>query len=544
MSSPAPAFAPSADRRNALDRAHIGDIEGALGTVRAFDTGPRSSTKRRLGTLLAVLGPGIVVMVADNDAGTISVFSQAGQSHGMRLLWVLVALCPALYITQEMVARLGAVTGAGHARLTLERFGKLWCAFSLADLLVLNLATLVTEFIGVALALSYFGVTRYASVPIASVVLIVVTGSGSFRRWERAMYVMIAADLTLIPLALIGHPHGVSVAAGMIPTLGGGTATTTLLLLVALVGTTIAPWQLFFQQSSVVDKRITPRWLAYERADTAIGAVLFTSCAGCVLILSATTLSGSPLHGHFTDAGAVAQGIGAHLGTIAGAVFAIALLNASLLGAGVVSLSGSYAVAEVFGVKHSLHRSFSDARTFHASFAAIITLAAGVVLVPSLPLGAITTLVQALAGILLPSTLVLLLILCNDEQLLGPLTNGRWLNAAAGAAVAAILALSTMLTITNVLPRLGIELALLATAGLLLAGALALAASLVCNRRPPSSSTDLTPWQRRTWSTPALELLHPAARSRPRLLALALLRGYILLIAGLLLLKLLGLLPI
>ena len=140
MSSSPPAFAPAADRRNALDRAHIGDIEGALGTVRAFDTGPRLSARRKLATLFAVLGPGIVVMVADNDAGTISVFAQAGQNHGMRLLWVLLLLCPALYVTQEMVVRLGAVTGSGHARLTLERFGKLWCAFSLSDLLILNLA--------------------------------------------------------------------------------------------------------------------------------------------------------------------------------------------------------------------------------------------------------------------------------------------------------------------------------------------------------------------------------------------------------------------
>jgi Mn2+/Fe2+ NRAMP family transporter len=543
MSSPAPAFTPSADRRNALDRAHIGDIEGALGTVHAFDTGPRLSTRRKLGTLLAVLGPGIVVMVADNDAGTISVFAQAGQNHGMRLLWVLAALCPALYITQEMVARLGAVTGSGHARLTLERFGKLWCAFSLGDLLVLNLAILVTEFIGVALALSYFGVAKSISVPIAAALLIAVTTTGSFRRWERAMYLMIAADLTLIPLALLSHPHFARVATGLIPTLGGGTATSTLLLLVALVGTTIAPSQLFFQQSNVVDKRITPRWLGYERADTAIGAVLFAACAGAVLILSATALSGGPLHGHFTDAGAVAHAIEGHLGTAAGAVFAIALLNASLLGACVVTLSGSYAIAEVVGIKHSLHRSWRDARTFHASFAAIVALAAGIVLLPRLPLGAVTTLVQAFAGILLPSTLVLLLILCNDKHLLGPLTNGRWLNAAAIVAVSVVLALSTLLAITTVLPRLGIETGLLATAGLLIAGGLSLAVSYVRNKRPDAPAGPLTPWQRRTWSTPTLELVKLASPTRPRVLAVAILRCYILLIATLLLLKLAGVLP-
>jgi len=539
----APAFAPAADRRNALDRAHIGDIEGALGTVRAFDTGPRVTSRRKLATLLAVLGPGVVVMVADHDAGTISVFAQAGQNHGMRLLWVLLVLCPALYVTQEMVARLGAVTGSGHARLTLERFGKLWCAFSLGDLMILNLATLVTEFIGVALALSYFGVPRYVSAPAAAILLVAMTATGSFRRWERAMCVMIAANLTLIPLAVTSHPRAASVAAGFVPAVGNGAAGSTVLLLVALVGTTIAPWQLFFQQSNVVDKRITPRWLRYERADTAIGAVMFAACAGAVLILSATVAAAAGPHRPFTDAGAVAHAIGAHLGVGAGGVFAIALLNASLLGAGAVSLSGSYAIAEVFGVKHSLHRRVGDARAFHASFAAIVALAAGVVLVPGLPLGALTTLVQALAGILLPSTLVLLLILCNDEQLLGPLTNGRALNAVGAVVVGSVLALSTLLTLTTVLPRMPFAIALAVTLALLLAAGVVLGASNVRHRRPPRAGASLTPWQRQTWTAPMLELVAPATPTRPRLLALALLRAYVALIAGLLLLKLAGVLP-
>ena len=540
----APAFAPAADRRNALDRAHIGDIEGALGTVYAFDTGPRLTSRRKLATLLAVLGPGVVVMVADNDAGTISVFAQAGQNHGMRLLWVLLVLCPALYVTQEMVARLGAVTGSGHARLTRERFGRLWCAFSLGDLLILNLATLVTEFIGVALALSYFGVPKYASAPAAAIVLVALTATGSFRRWERAMYVMIAANLALIPLALTSRPHAASIAAGLVPALGGGTASSTVLLLVALVGTTIAPWQLFFQQSNVVDKRITPRWLRYERVDTAIGAVIFAACAGAVLILSAT-VAASALHRRpFIDAGAVAHAIGASLGPGAGGVFALALLNASLLGAGVVSLSGSYAIAEVFGVKHSLHRKANDARAFHASFAVIIALAAAVVLVPGLPLGAVTTLVQALAGILLPSTLVLLLILCNDEQLLGPLTNGRVLNAVGAAVVGSMLALSMLLTITTVLPGMPFATALIATLALLLAAGVVLGAGNLRHKRPRrAAAAALTPWQRQTWSAPMLELVDPATPTRSRLLALALLRAYVLLIAGLLLLKLAGVLP-
>jgi len=223
-------------------------------------------------------------------------------------------------------------------------------------------------------------------------------------------------------------------------------------------------------------------------------------------------------------------------------VFAVALLNASLLGAAAVSLSGTYAIAEVFGLKHSLHRSWRDAKTFHASFTVIIAVAAGVVLLPGLPLGALTTLVQALAGILLPSTLVLLLLLCNDEQLLGPMTNGRWLNLAASVAIAILLGLCTLLVITTVLPALDLEAALIATTGLLLAGAIPVGATILADRRSRSAG-DLTPWQRRTWSAPTLELIGPASPTRPRLLALGFLRGYILLVGALLLLKLLGLLP-
>ena len=163
VSTAATPFPRSADRRSALDRAHVGDIHGALGSVGCYDTGPRLTRRRQLTTLLAILGPGLIVMAADKDAGTMSVFAQAGQEHGVRLLWALAVLAPLLYVSQEMAARLGAVTGTGHARLVFERFGRLWCAFSLTDLLVLNFAILITEFIGVALSLSYFGVSRYVA---------------------------------------------------------------------------------------------------------------------------------------------------------------------------------------------------------------------------------------------------------------------------------------------------------------------------------------------------------------------------------------------
>src|SRR4030088_2814102 len=168
-----------------LDSAHVGDIHGALGTVRHNDFAPRRGWRARLLTLLAIMGPGLIVMVGDNDAGGVATYAQAGQNYGTSLLWTLFLLIPVLIVNQEMVARLGAVTGVGHARLIIARFGKLWGAFSVGDLMILNFLTIVTEFIGVSLAMQHFGVSPYLSVPAMAVVLLLVVGSGSFRRWER-----------------------------------------------------------------------------------------------------------------------------------------------------------------------------------------------------------------------------------------------------------------------------------------------------------------------------------------------------------------------
>ncbi|HEV2254831.1 MAG TPA: divalent metal cation transporter [Streptosporangiaceae bacterium] len=296
-------FGPVADRRNAADRAHRGDVVGAFGVISALDTGPRYGARRRLVALSAVLGPGLVVMAADNDAGGISVYAQAGQDYGVRIGWLVLLLVPVLFVNQEMVARLGAVTGAGHARLITERFGRRWGGFALADLLALNLLTLVTEFVGISLSLGYFGVSRFISVPAAAAFLIAVTVPGSFRGWERAMYVLIAASLSAVPLAVITWAHHGSAAQAA----AGGAADpahgSAVLFAVALVGTTIAPWQLFFQQSNVVDKRITTRFLGYERADTALGAGLFAIGALGVLLACAFTFAAAGRHGAVTDAG-------------------------------------------------------------------------------------------------------------------------------------------------------------------------------------------------------------------------------------------------
>ncbi len=299
------AFGPAADRRSASDRAHRGDLEGALGVISSSDTGPRRGAARRLATLAAVMGPGLVVMVADNDAGGISTYAQAGQDYGLRLAWLVLLLIPVLFVIQEMASRLGAVTGAGHARLIAERFGRRWGAFALADLLALNLLTLVTEFVGVSMSLGYFGLSRFVSVPAAAAFLIAATATGSFRRWELTMYALVLASLLAVPLLVFIHPAHVPLgAAGPAhsPRADG------IFFAVALVGTTVAPWQLFFHQSNVVDKRITTRFLGYEHVDTALGAVLFGAGALGLLLASAFAFGGTPLHGAFTDASAAARG--------------------------------------------------------------------------------------------------------------------------------------------------------------------------------------------------------------------------------------------
>ena len=198
-------------------------------------------------------------MIGDNDAGGVATYTQAGQNYGAHRLWTLLALTPVLYLNQEMVLRLGAVSGVGHARLIFERFGKFWGAFSVIELFILNTLTIVTEFIGVSLALAYFGLSKFVAVPAAVVLLLLIPAMGKFARWERGMKVLIISlNLILIPYFFITHRVAGSITRGtFLPNFPGGLNSTLLLLITAIVGTTVAPWQLFFQQSNVVDKRIT-----------------------------------------------------------------------------------------------------------------------------------------------------------------------------------------------------------------------------------------------------------------------------------------------
>lgn len=508
------------------------EIRGALGSARPDDT-TRRGLLARLRTLVAVVGPGLIVMVGDNDAGAFGTYTQAGQDYGTRLLWTLLLLVPVLFVNQEMVLRLGAVTGVGHARLIRARFGRFWAAVSVATLTALNALTMITEFVGISMGLQHLGVPRLPGVLVAAAVIAGAASTGSFRRFERLCLVLVAGSLLLVPLVVLAHPPLAQLGHDFtVPGLPGTSdASQVLLLVVAIVGTTVAPWQLYFQQSYLVDKRITTRFLRYEKVDLWLGIAVAVLGAAAMMAFTAAAFAAAPEAGEFTDATGVARGLGAHVGPVAGVLFALALVDASVIGAAAVSLSTAYALGDLLGGQHSLHRGFRDAKGFHATLAALLVVSAVVVVVPGSPLGLITEGVQTLAGVLLPAASAFLLLLCNDREVLGPWVNGRLYNALATAVLVGLVVLSVVLTASVVRPDIGAGaiLDVLETgAGLaVLAGVLPLAL-----QRPATVDG------RREWRAPPLEQLPPPRNGPVRRAGLLALGGYLVVVVSVLLIHL------
>ena len=534
-----PALNSAASARSAvLDEAHIGDIHGAFGSICQHDIAPRHGWWPKIRTLMAIVGPGLIVMVGDNDAGGFSTYSQAGQNFGNALLWTLPLLVPVLYVNQEMVMRLGAVTGVGHARLILERFGKFWGAFSVIDLFLLNALTLVSEFIGINLGLQFLGLPKIGGVLFAAAVIIAAASTGNFRRFERFAMCLVFFSLLLVPLFVMVHPPMTDIAHGLfVPQIPGGRLADIMLLIIGIVGTTVAPWQLFFQQSYIVDKRVTPRYLKYLRVDLGIGFVIVIGGAIAIMGTAAATFAGHAEFGNFTDCLGMSVGLEKYFGRVPAVLFALALINYSIVGASAVSLSTAYAVSDVLNFKHSLHRKFSQAKVFYSVYAGLLLVAAMLVLTPGVPLGLLTNSVQVLAGVLLPSATVFLLLLCNDKAVLGPWVNSRFTNLYCGTIIAILVMLSIILTASVLYPEItDKQILAILIGGSIIAVVAALGTAIVKRVRLPIVETvQVTYLQRDTWRMPPLDELPADLMTPVKRVWMGVLRGYLLIAAGLVL---------
>jgi Mn2+/Fe2+ NRAMP family transporter len=414
----------------------------------------RHRWQQRLLTHLLVIGPGLIVMEADNDAGAVSTYTQAGAQYGLHLLWLMVLLLPVCYFIQEMVARLGIATGQGHAAMIYKRFGKWWGRFSLADLLLVNFLTLVTEFAAIAMATARLGLSPWLTVPVSAVALVALVLTGSYLRWERITIVLCLLDCCWLAMAVAAHPGLGPVAYNtLLPNLPPKGLTPDLVfLIIAIVGTTIAPWQLFFQQSATADKKLRFADLKSARIDTFIGAC-FT-----ILIAGAMICVGNVLYTHHLDYKDPAQ-MAVLLGPIAGRWVKYGVLlfmiNAAVLGTTTISLASAWAYAEVREWPHSLQMPFKQARGFYTTYIVCTALAAAIVLIPNAPLQTIIIGVQVLAGLMLPSAIIFLQLLLNDRELLGErFVNKPWNNLVNWTIVIILFVLSLILAAQQLLPNL------------------------------------------------------------------------------------------
>ncbi|MBF0555225.1 MAG: divalent metal cation transporter [Nitrospirae bacterium] len=399
---------------------------------------------------LIISGPGIIVMIADNDAGGITTYAATGAKYGYNLIWVIVILIPICYYVQEMTVRLGAVTKRGHAEAIFEGFGAFWGWFSLLDLLVVNWMTMVTEFIGMTSALKIFGVSPYLTVIVMCVVMVGMVLSGSYWTWEKITLVFCGLNLIYIPGAFFINPSVRDILSnGLVPNFPGGFNNDLFFFLMANVGTTIAPWMLFFQQSAVVDKAMKEKDIPWGKLDTFMGSMFTGVVAVFIIIVTGTVLKGVAVD-DAAQASIMLMKTNKHVGTL----MAIGLFDAGFLGAVCISLASSWAFGEVFGWAHSLNYKIKEAPWFYAFFFLLVASAGLVVLIPKAPLVLITLFVQVIAVTLLPAALVFLILLLNNKKTMGEYTNTVTQNIVTVGIVVVIIVISSIYGISTLFPNI------------------------------------------------------------------------------------------
>jgi Mn2+/Fe2+ NRAMP family transporter len=399
---------------------------------------------------LVISGPGIIVMLADNDAGGITTYGVTGANYGYNLIWFLVLLGPVAYYVQEMTVRLGAVTKRGHAEAIFDGFGVFWGWFSLLDLFLVDWLTLITEFIGMTAALSIFHIPPYLTVIIVCLAMGFMIIKGRYWTWEKAALFFCAINLIYIPCAFMVKPTVSEILRqGFIPNLPGGFTNMIFFFLMANIGTTIAPWMIFFQQSAVVDKSLQEKDILWGRLDTLFGSFFTVLVAVFIIVVTGTVLKGQAIESA-AQASKELMKVNKYVGTF----LAIGLFDAGFLGAICISLASSWAVGEIFGWAHSLNNRIREAPWFYAIYFLTLISAGAVVLIPGAPLVLITLFVQVIAVTLLPAALVFLILLLNDEKMMGKFKNTLFQNIVSTTIVVGIIILSTLYAVSVIFPNL------------------------------------------------------------------------------------------
>jgi Mn2+/Fe2+ NRAMP family transporter len=401
------------------------------------------SRRTRLAALLAVLGPGLLAGLSDDDPPGITTYSILGAEHGYTLLWVITASTIALVIFHELGARMGIVTGQGLIGLIRQRFGVRWTAVALVALFGANLGTLCGQFAGIAAALGLAGIPRGIGVPIAAGAVSALVLRGSFRRVEHVLLALSSVFVAYVVAAFLAHPDWREAAQGLVvPT--APSSRDAALAAVATIGTTLAPWGLAFIQSYVVDKRLRPRDLRFERVDVVLGAVLTGVIGAFVAIACAATLYASGTS--IDDARDAAGALKPLAGSAAATLFGVGLLGSGLLAASVLPLSTAYSVTDAAGTEAQIDDRFCEARLFYGAFGAIVAIAVVIVCIPGAPLIPILFLSQALNAVLLLPLIVFMRALGRDQRLMGVHALGRT-GSLATAATIALIAASIVLTL-------------------------------------------------------------------------------------------------
>lgn len=396
--------------------------------------------RRRLALLLAVVGPGLITSNVDNDAGGIATYTTVGAQFGYTMLWSLIPIAIALYVSEEMCARMGVVTGKGLSDLIREEFGFRSTFFVMLAGLIVDMGNTVAEFAGVAASMEIFGVSKYISVPIAAILVWLMVVHGTYRQVEKIFLVACVFYASYIASAFLAKPNWI--VAGQqtfIPHLQFNAPY--LLILIGLIGTSVAPWQFFYLQAGYVEKKVGARQYKHARMDVLVGSISCMAIVFFIIVCTAATLHASG-QTHINSAEDAARALVPLAGKFASSLFAFGFLNASLFAASILPLSTAHVICEGLGFEAGIDHKMREAPMFYGLYTALIVVGAAIILIPRAPLIKIAVLSQVGNGVWLPIVLIFVLLLINRRSLMGHFVNGRAFNIIAWAISIAMILLT------------------------------------------------------------------------------------------------------